>query len=508
MKHVDDVEKADEARKETTGEEQKEEKRKEAARNLMGFFLMGLLNNVTYVMMNAGAGDIVPGEYAVIYLCNIAPSMVVKLTGPYWFHLLSYKQRILVAAACVASCYVLVNHFETKWIRLLGVSLGAIQGGMGEATMLAMSQFYSEPKKCLVYFSSGTGFAGPAGYFISLVLLPAITLHGVSASVKNIFCTFLGEFVVVAYLVSFFLVLEAPWIDKIREAAQETMFGGGRRTSLSLSFSSSSSLASPLLMTRPDENDVDEGKVVERLSTAGDALVPPPKVCVGADPDENSTLTAPRTSSSVAVPKLMKRVVSVADTLSTKERFSFICGLWPYMAPLFIVYVSEYALQSGVWTAFALPSSRSGASDLVKDKSKRDFAYKALNLTYQIGVFVSRSSGLLFQPNVATLWAMPTLQCGFWILFYAIAVSHFWYGFSLLVPAFVVGLLGGAVYVNAFTLIDKNLLPEYRELALSATAFACDAGILIGNICGLFCQFCLFDAMDIKADDVSSCPFR
>jgi len=251
-----------------------------------------------------------------------------------------------------------------------------------------------------------------------------------------------------------------------------------------------------------DEDNDDDGSVVAiavaRKKSSGES-------------DASTSLVPPSNAEDVSGGRIdkvtMDRVVSVADSLSVKERFTFICSLWPYMTPLLVVYVSEYALQSGVWTAFALPSTAAEAAVRVKEKSKRDFAYKAFNLTYQIGVFVSRSSGLIFQPNVATLWAMPTLQCGFWILFYAIAVDHFWYGWTLLAPAFVVGLLGGAVYVNAFTLIDKNLLPEYRELALSATAFACDAGILIGNVAGLLCQFCLFSAMDIHVDDSGTCPF-
>ena len=126
-----------------TNEEEVMTIQNEKRRNLIAFFLLGLLNNCTYVLLNAGAGDIVPGEYAVIYLCNIVPSLIVKLTGPYWFHYLTYKQRIVTAGMCVALCYVLVNHVETKAIRLLGVALGAIQGGLGEATYVFFIGFHT-----------------------------------------------------------------------------------------------------------------------------------------------------------------------------------------------------------------------------------------------------------------------------------------------------------------------------------------------------------------------------
>jgi len=450
----------------------------EKYRNLVAFFLLGLLNNVTYVLMNAGAGDIVPGNYAVIYLCNIFPSMLVKITGPYWFQYFTYRQRILMASISVALCYILVNHFETTWLRLFGVALGAVQGGLGEATLLAMSQFFTNPEQCLVFYSSGTGLAGPIGYFISLVISPLLILNSSSNALKNIFSTILGEIFVAMYFATFVFVLETPWIDQIRQASQEVIF---KKTKMSTDASMSESFLSEPALEAP--------------CLAGNIMPPPAEPPLGIAAQQPADDHAS-----------VQRVKSVADTFSAKERFMFICGLWPYMVPLFVVYLSEYACQSGVWTAFALPSTAAEAAERLKHKSHRDFAYKALNLTYQVGVFVSRSSGLLLQPTVATLWLMPILQCAFWGFFAADSVQHFWYGWTVLMPAFVVGLLGGAVYVNAFTLIDRNLSPEYRELALSATSFGVDAGILVGNVAGLVCQWCLFQANNISSETSGTCP--
>lgn len=44
-------------------------------------------------------------------------------------------------------------------MQLLGVVLGSLQGGLGEATCLAMSAFY-DSRSCITFWSSGTGFAG------------------------------------------------------------------------------------------------------------------------------------------------------------------------------------------------------------------------------------------------------------------------------------------------------------------------------------------------------------
>ena len=51
------------------------------------------------------------------------------------------------------------------------------------------------------------------------------------------------------------------------------------------------------------------------------------------------------------------------------------------------------------------------------------------------------------------------------------------------------GLLGGAVYVNAFTLIAHDVTPApLRELALSAASVADSFGILLSDATGVLIQ--------------------
>lgn len=45
---------------------------------------------------------------------------------------------------------------------------------------------------------------------------------------------------------------------------------------------------------------------------------------------------------------------------------------------------------------------------------------------YQVGVFISRSSGLLLPPSRGLLWLMPALQCALLTFFVLDAVYHFW----------------------------------------------------------------------------------
>ena len=56
----------------------------------------------------------------------------------------------------------------------------------------------------------------------------------------------------------------------------------------------------------------------------------------------------------------------------------------------------------------------------------------------------------MFPTNRKVLWVMPVLQTALLIFFTWDAVARFWMNWGLLFPAFVTGLLGGAVYDARF----------------------------------------------------------
>ena len=66
------------------------------------------LRCAAYVIMLAGANEISSGAVGLTYLCAVLPSLLVKATGPYWFHYLSYKVRSWVIAALMSLSYVVV----------------------------------------------------------------------------------------------------------------------------------------------------------------------------------------------------------------------------------------------------------------------------------------------------------------------------------------------------------------------------------------------------------------
>uniref|UniRef100_A0A7S2Q9G3 Protein BTN n=1 Tax=Zooxanthella nutricula TaxID=1333877 RepID=A0A7S2Q9G3_9DINO len=376
--------------------------------------------------MNAGASKIHASGIGVVYLANIFPTLVVKLTAPYWFHYISYRGRVWLSALLMVACLVIVAWAESSAVKLFGVALVAFQSGVGESSMLAMASFY-DSKKCLAAWSSGTGFAGILGYFWSILFTQAIdACFQVQLMV--------GLWIPVAWLVVFHAMLEAPWIDSRR-------FGGA---------------------------DAEVGAVA----------------AVGAAAETESEATA---GSSTNLEAQAGRDLPVTAALTFRERFSFTLTLWPFMVPLFLVYASEYIIQSGVWSGMGFP---------VTDKDARHSWYQWANFTYQVGVFISRSLGGLMIFSVPALWAGPIMQIVMLAFFGAAAAVPFG-GWWLIAPALLVGLLGGFVYVQAFVLISHRVDSKYVELALTSASVADTFGIILANVASIMVQGCLFGRLGI-----------
>jgi len=173
------------------------------------------------------------------------------------------------------------------------------------------------------------------------------------------------------------------------------------------------------------------------------------------------------------------------DGLGTARRWATIRALaLPYMLPLVVVYFFEYLMNQ----AMALPlgfavTSKAGQA---KHAAGACSTYRNLQLMYQTGVFLSRSS-VHFLP-LPVLWPLPVLQG----LNAALAlVPMVWYhagGAGVPPPlqawllAFFLweGLLGGATYVNAFTNISKMFSSHrQREFGLGVTSLADNLGVVL-----------------------------
>ncbi|CAG9465622.1 unnamed protein product [Pedinophyceae sp. YPF-701] len=456
-------------------------------RNMAMFFLQGLLNNVSYVIMIAGANSISEASVGLVYFCAIFPCLVVKTTGPYWFHLCTYRARQWACAALMAAAYCCVayGYGRSQAVQLAGVCISSVQGGLGEASNLAMASFF-DSKRMLTLWSSGTGLAGVAGYTWVAVLH---TLLGMSFPAVQI----LAAFTAFVWLANFHVVMQ-PTHGLLQAEANVRQRSGADGRLVQSAVRAAHGAARPArrhdlaggvapveaeaLLSQGGQSDSERHgrprRLHERLRR-GERVVQsdvearqgPGGVLPGGDAGHGAWKTAD-----------MRFGERVRRTLS----------LWPYTVPLVTVYALEYVLQSGVWTAIGFP---------VESARARHRFYEFSNWMYQAGVFVSRSSGMAFQASRPVLWAMPVLQACFLAFFTWVAVDHVLYSWWLLAPCFCVGLLGGGVYVNAFTLMSSEVPLQYREFSLGAASLADSLGICIADIFGIFVQGCLFKANNL-----------
>jgi len=121
---------------------------------------------------------------------------------------------------------------------------------------------------------------------------------------------------------------------------------------------------------------------------------------------------------------------------------------------------------------------------------------------------LSRSSGTIFKASLTTLWILPGIQFSLLLFFiWVVAIHHIWYSWSLLILCFLAGLLGGGVYVNAYTRINSDIPAEQNEFALSSASVADSFGIILADVTGLFIQSCLYMFNNIPGAEVS-CPIK
>ncbi len=411
-------------------------------------------------------------------IVNVVPELIVKATSPFWWHLASYRTKILIVGLCFGVNMVLVHAGLglSVPLQLLGVALNDFGSGLGEASVLGLSQFYGRDlsRTLLTAWSSGTGMAGVVGYLISMYALPHLDVGGRLG---------LGSFILACFWASFFLLLDRPWVDELRSAGRR---GGG---GVGGGANSCQEAVSPAEPAPPPQ------------TTASTTAVNATPLLLSVDQPAASAAEWAGGSAPSAEEGGGKHLDSAA-AMSVRAKLALQCSLLKYVLPLVLVYWAEYAAQAGAWTAFALPPSA------LADKAARVRAYQQLNLTYQVGVFFSRSAGKLFRLRVPWLWAVAWLQVALLVAFIADGATQMWTGSVLILPAFAVGLCGGTVYVQTQVAIDLDVPPEQREVALATACAGSPAGILLADVTSLFIQWCLFAYLGIATEGAAGeCPF-
>ena len=281
----------------------------------VAFWFLGILNNASWVIMVACAKSISEGGTALVFLANTIPAFGIKASAPYWFDKVSYRIRFSVASVLMAAAFIIVasfiggGHGSTDYslgMQLLGVACMSAQCGLGEASLLALAgkcdalpaetrannRHTTPSNACLTCFSSGTGLAGVFGFLWKFVFNDWL---GISLRLTLWLALTLSGFYFIIYYCYLWNVGSKVEYSEITKQQQQTT--------------------------------TDE----EMVSSTADSS------------DEYDA------TSSTATP-----IVKIEE-MDTRQRMELLLSLWPYMVPLFLVYVAEYALQAGTWTAIGFP---------------------------------------------------------------------------------------------------------------------------------------------------------
>lgn len=153
-----------------------------------------------------------------------------------------------------------------------------------------------------------------------------------------------------------------------------------------------------------------------------------------------------------------------------KEKLSLVPGLLKYMIPLGLVYLFEYFINQGLYELIEFDGIWLTHAE----------QYRWLQVDYQIGVFISRSSVNLVTIN--KIWIMAVLQFANVIILLFESIYYYmpniWIVFAIVLWE---GLLGGGAYVNTFYRMSTEIPRADRKVSLGIATMADSIGIALAG---------------------------
>lgn len=178
----------------------------------------------------------------------------------------------------------------------------------------------------------------------------------------------------------------------------------------------------------------------------------------------------------IILPKPAKTYSSVvaqskSKKLVFKEKLLLLPGLLQYMIPLGLVYLFEYFINQGMYELINF-------ENIFLDKAEQ---YRWLQVDYQVGVFISRSSVNIL--HIEKIWILSVFQFINVILFTTEAIFYYIPSFWIVLALTLwEGLLGGGAYVNTFYKISTKTTDARKEFSMGMTSFADAVGITLAGV--------------------------
>ncbi|XP_059609156.1 battenin [Phlebotomus argentipes] len=194
----------------------------------------------------------------------------------------------------------------------------------------------------------------------------------------------------------------------------------------------------------------------------------------GATSDSNNDLQRSQEDVEKTTPSQTSYDEEDAPLIGFREKIRYIPKMFKYMIPLTLVYLFEYFINQGLFELVYFPN-------IWLDKAEQ---YRWLQVDYQIGVFISRSSVNII--SFKRVWIMAVLQFVN-VVFFLFEVFYFFSPSIWLIFAIVLweGLLGGGAYVNTFYRMSSELSPNRKAFAISVTAVSDSVGIALAGLAAI-----------------------
>eukprot|EP00051_Salpingoeca_urceolata_P005872 m.78288 g.78288 ORF g.78288 m.78288 type:complete len:201 (+) comp14578_c0_seq4:219-821(+) len=150
-------------------------------RNWIAFFLLGTVNNLTFVIINSAAKTIVRDYHkesliGLIPWASVALSFVARGANTLLLDRATYAQRIIANAVLMVVGLLGVAFANSFWLSLVAILISGASSSFGESCTLGYLRLY--PSTLVNAWSSGTGMAG-VGVLTTVVLTTTPSLPNV-----------------------------------------------------------------------------------------------------------------------------------------------------------------------------------------------------------------------------------------------------------------------------------------------------------------------------------------
>lgn len=164
-------------------------------------------------------------------------------------------------------------------------------------------------------------------------------------------------------------------------------------------------------------------------------------------------------------------------SLNFQTGFKVFKKIWKYPVNLSLVYFLEYVIFSG-FADRANPIERQAVGNNFFERN----AFVVLQICYEIGVLISRSS--LPYIKISKTEILTFLQFINFCVFFIEAKLLFLSIYIQCAIMIFVGLLGGSSYVNTFfLLLESNTIKKsQKEMAVNITSIFDDTGVILASI--------------------------